>query len=109
MLYIGLVVRVGITAPLGLARTSLVSQTTCYTVLVYSLWSVMNVRVFGERLNALLHAADFNDQVFNIILVAFLTYHWLVPVFIWPQAAPLARFFNAWSAFQVSGALISRP
>ena len=80
----------------------MVSQTTCYTVLVYSLWSVMNVRTLGEQVHALLHAADMNAQLLNLILLAYLTCHWLVPFFIWPQAAELVRFFNAWTSLQVS-------
>ncbi|XP_026286750.2 gustatory and odorant receptor 63a-like isoform X1 [Frankliniella occidentalis] len=98
----------------GMARASVLSHSTCYTVLVYAVWSVFNVRTLAARWTALGSAAaadggggdgsgasDLNTRLVNLIVLALLAHHWLLPVAIWPEAATLAKYFNDWTAFQV--------
>ncbi|KAE8749388.1 hypothetical protein FOCC_FOCC003902 [Frankliniella occidentalis] len=97
----------------GMARASVLSHSTCYTVLVYAVWSVFNVRTLAARWTALGSAAaadggggdgsgasDLNTRLVNLIVLALLAHHWLLPVAIWPEAATLAKYFNDWTAFQ---------
>lgn len=96
----------------GRAKASAVSHSSCYTVLVYALWSVLNVRVLGERWHAMAagedaegggaEASTLNHRIYHLILIGLLTHHWVVPVCIWPEARALAKYLNDWASFQVT-------
>ncbi|XP_034234559.1 gustatory and odorant receptor 63a-like [Thrips palmi] len=103
----------------GRAKASAVSQSSCYTVLVYALWSVLSVRALGERWSAFasgaaaegaVEASTLNHRIYHLILIVLLTHHWVIPVCIWPEARALAKYLNAWTSFQAEWCrLTGRP
>ncbi|KAK3928849.1 Gustatory and odorant receptor 63a [Frankliniella fusca] len=96
----------------GRARAAALSHSTCYTVLVFAVWSVFNARAVAARWAAFADgpgagagaggasASDFNTRIVNLIVLALLAHHWLLPATVWPEAAALAKYFNDWIAFQ---------